>query len=387
MEELAAYGVLPRLGGAAEEVTTVRPLFTSLPNAWASIEAEGPTKAEQMAQTAVDPGEAPSTAKGIKDSTSGHAQVLLFKKLVLPNGAKVKTVTFHLWGKVWTAKLKVNVNISLGNGLAKKEGFVEKANEASAGGASAWAKTGWGTEWPWKPFPEAELLSHIEGGAGAESYIELQATFTNGKASLQELNEVYAVVTWEAVGEHAERSVGDTFTVSESVSRAVAFPRALGDSFTISESAERLTSAPRAVGDSFAASDSAARTTAASRTAGDAFTVSDGASGPRRLPRSVGDTFTVSDSVAYVKSKLVTVGDTFTVSESAVSGPAARSRTAGDTFAVATSVSFQRGGAMLEAVIKVTSRKNAVITPTSRRQVVITISSRRQVDIKIGEVR
>lgn len=400
---------------------TLRPTANGSFNAWSPKGALA--NWEEVAQTAVDPAKPLTTRGSVSTAALNQRQSYQFTWPTLTAGQKITKVAIHFNGK-WTAKLKPNALDGTGVGLPEAELEASLAGSEWAG-ASGWTLVkGAGSAFPWEPWTLAQLEKLTGGG-------NFQVTLNTGKASVQENFEIEVRVTVEGGGTNFPRTGEDSISISTAVARQIALPRSqAADSLSVSESTARTAANPRSVADSLAVSDAVLGGRGNPRSVADSLAVSEGvvrSTGAVRGPsdtiptseaatraplsflRSASDAITVAEAVVRSLNRPRPVGDTIPVSEAASRAPLGLSRTVTDTVSVAeaasrrvtvartvsdtvplsTSVAFTTAhtGAVLEAVITISSRKQTVITPTGRRQVDILISSRRQVDIQIKGVR
>lgn len=143
---------------------------------------------EEIAQEAIEAAE-PSLVQGVKcPAELTKRQGFMFTLPALVGGEKYTNIVIHINGK-WTAKLKLNITANGGGGLSAVE-------PESTGAGSKWAGVGWSLAFPLAPYTQAELEAKAVSGE------KWQLTFNTGKASVQEIYEIYLVVTTsEPVGE------------------------------------------------------------------------------------------------------------------------------------------------------------------------------------------
>lgn len=168
---------------------TLRPVANGTTNSWSSKGAK--EKWEEVGQEAVEPSE-PLTSRGIKSpAETNKSQSLQFTWPTLSGSQKIIGAVVHMNGN-WTTKLRVNAADQTAAGVG--EGEIESAvggelNHWANSTKNNWTKLkGPSNEWPWTPWTRAELEKLVGGG-------HFQITFITGKATAQEVFELYVIAT------------------------------------------------------------------------------------------------------------------------------------------------------------------------------------------------
>lgn len=116
----------------------------------------------------------------------------------------------------------------------------------------------------------------------------------------------------DSVSPRVSRSINDSVTVVDSISRSLAASRSAGDSVTIADS---ISAAPsRSASDSATVSDSIARAYVASRSASDSIAIADSISAA--TSRSIADNATITDSLSVSLTPSRSASDTVTLTDS-----------------------------------------------------------------------
>lgn len=137
------------------------------------------------------------------------------------------------------------------------------------------------------------------------------------------------------------RTMTETITLSDAIARAKIFPRAIAESITLSDSISRFKLAVRSISETITLADSLTRMATKFRTISQSITLSDALEAHKLLLRTIAESITLSDSVVRFKLAVRAISETITISDS-IAKVATKMRTISETITLSDSITKLR---------------------------------------------